>query len=224
MTKYILSIAVTIFSYLSNAQNDDALLWNSLAIEGKLNKDFNYEINSQFRFDDNMSRLSSAFLQSTLDYEIGKLFKLAVGYRLSNRRDNANYSLRNRLFTDLNFDYELLDDFDIEIRLRAQHDFDRLNAINEYILPSKRSLVRIKYGIEYRINKWKPSVSHEIFFNTNERAYSRYRINLALAYKLSKRHRVKIGYTFQQKQAGNVGNDHIYKIGYSYRMKGKLLD
>ncbi|MFK8045731.1 MAG: DUF2490 domain-containing protein [Crocinitomicaceae bacterium] len=224
MTKFLISILLVLSAYSTICQTEDALLWTSAAVDGKINKDFNFELNTQFRFDDNMSRLSSAFFQSAIDYEIGKLLKLAVGYRFSNKRRNENYSLNNRLFSDLNFDYEIFDDFDLEIRLRAQHDFDRFNSINNYIFPSKRSLIRIRYGLEYSMNDWKPSISHELFFNINERSFSRYRLNLALGYKISKRHSVKIGYTFQQKQADMILNEHIYKFGYSYTVKGKLID
>lgn len=210
----------TLFSL---GQNDDALLWTSTAIKGKINSDFNYEFDLQFRFDENMTNLSSAFLQGTVDYEVGKLVKIAVGYRLSNRDEADNYVLKNRLFTDIDFDYEVVNDLDFEVRLRAQHDYDRLSPLNDFIVPDARTLLRFKYGLQYAYKDWKPSISNEYFYHTTARSIMRYRINFGLGYKLTKRHNLKVGYTFQKNLSAIQTTDHIYKIGYTYDIPGRII-
>lgn len=207
-----------------HAQNEDALFWSSASFEGRISKNFNFEINAQLRFDDNMSQLASSLGQATIDYEWGKFIKISAGYRLSNSRGEYNYTLKHRFYSDLDFDYEIINNLDFEFRFRTQYSFDRLTALNEYILPESRTMFRFKYGFQYKVGDWKPSISNELFLNTQERLLTAYRINIGSSYKISKRHSLKLEYTFQKEIGGTRYIEHIYQIGYSYSLKGKLLD
>ncbi|MDX1348791.1 MAG: DUF2490 domain-containing protein [Putridiphycobacter sp.] len=224
MTKKVAFSFLILTHFLVQAQNEDALLWTSASIEGKINSDFNFELNTQFRFADNMSRLTSSFIQGTIDYEVGKLAKIALGYRLSNDLKTVNYAIDQRLFSDIKFKYELLSKLDIDMRMRFQHDFDRLSPLNDYILPQKRTLIRFRYGFDYSWKDCKPSISHELFYNVNDANLSRYRIIAGTSYKISKRHHLKFEYTLQKSLQGVPFQEHIYQIGYTYKLKGKFID
>ncbi len=211
-------------SFCVVSQSADALLWTSIAGEAKITKDFNSELDFQFRFDDNFSLLESMLGQFFVEYEADKNLDIGVGYRLSNKRKNDNYFFRNRLFADINYDLKLAKKLDAEFRLRTQHDFDRFNVINDDILPTKRTVLRLRYGLQYKYKKWRPSVSNEWFFNSNSRLFYTYRINVGSSYKLSKRHNIKLEYTFQTQTFTPILNEHIYQIGYKYNIKGKLIN
>lgn len=223
MIKQLFFTFVFIWSSIAFTQNADALLWTSASLEGKINKDFNFELNTQFRFDDNMSRLASSLWQMSVDYELGKLFKIAGGYRLSNNLNKVNYGIKHRLYSDIKFDYELFKNFELELRGRFQYDFDRLSEVNDYVIPQKKMLLRFRYGFEYDFNDWKPSVSNEFFYNFDDAALTAYRLNVGLGYKISKRHQIKLEYTFQSPINEILYLEHIYQIGYVYDLKGKLF-
>jgi hypothetical protein len=44
------------------------------------------------------------------------------------------------------------------------------------------------------------------------------------SYKISKRHQLKIEYTFQKALQGIPQTEHIYQISYTYKLKGKFID
>ena len=224
MISRLISILLLSCPFFGWAQSADALLWNSVSIDSKLTKDFNAELDLQFRFDDNMSRLASYFGQLAIDYELTKHLKITPGYRLSNARKFDNYFKKQRLYVDLNYDEKIVKRLNAKFRIRTQHDFNRLRIINENTLPDRRTLVRFRYGLQYKYKDWRPSLSNEWFFNTNSRTFDGYRVNLGLKYKISKRHGLKFEYTFQSELLHPFVNEHIYQISYRYNLKGKLFD
>lgn len=217
-TLFLLSSVFCLYS-----QNQDALLWTSASIKGKLSKDFNFELNTQLRFSDNMSQIAKSIVEGSVDYELGNRFKITAGYRLSNSREKYNFVLKNRIYSDFDFDYKIIKKLDLEVRLRAQYVFSRLQPLNEYILPDDKTLLRLKYGFQYKIDDWKPSISHELFFDPNEKLLATYRLNCGISYKINKRHALKVEYTFQKDLSNIIYREYIYQLGYTYNLKGKLL-
>lgn len=224
MTKlFIISTAILV-QFFSVGQYSDALLWTSTSIKSRITKDLNAELDFQMRFKDNVSEISSLFIQTIIDYELGKNAELAVGYRGSYNQGDYNFETLNRVFIDLNYDQSVLKKLDVTLRLRSQHEFNRLRNIGQFIEPEKETAFRIRYGIKYNLKKWKPSIFNEWFFNPALASFYAYRLNFGLGYKISKRHSIKGGYTIQNGTDSPSITKHIYKIGYSYNLKGRLIN
>lgn len=223
MIKLLTLIIIASIQYISIGQYSDALLWTSTSAKARVTKNLNVELDFQFRFNDNISQLSSLFIQPVIKYEIGKNTKIALGYRGSNNRNTYNFETKNRLFLDLGYSQSIIKKLNGCFRVRTQYEFNRLQTFEPYIYPEKETTVRFRYGVKYGFKKWKPSLSNEWFLDPISASFYAYRINIGLGYKISKRHSLKCEYTLQTGISYPTLTKYIYKIAYTYNLKGKLI-
>lgn len=224
MIKVSVILLAILIQSASIAQYSDALLWTSTSAKTRITKDFNAELDFQMRFDNNISQVSSLFIQAIIDYEINKDAKLAFGYRGSNDRNVYNFETLNRLFLDLSYNPSITKDLNAVFRIRTQYEFNRLQIVEHYIYPEKETTIRFRYGFKYDLKKWKPGITNEWFLDPVSASFYAYRVNIGLSYKVSKRHALKCEYTFQTGTESPTLTKHIYKIAYRYSLKGKLIN
>jgi hypothetical protein len=210
---------------LSFAQKKDAMLWTGVGAEMSITKKFNIELESQTRFDNNMSQLQSVYGELGGSYKLMKGLRAGVVYRYARKNSGEYYYNENRICTDIK--YKIKTDFGLSIgsRLRYQHSFDRLSEVNN-ILPSTKDVVRLSLKLSYKIDGFKraqPFLAGELFHAIQPINYysgflDTYRIKAGVSLDLPKKHAVKIYYMYEHEYRASDNNNHIYCIQYNYTL------
>src|SRR4051812_20651333 len=94
--KYILP-AFLLFSSAAFSQVEDVELWTGAQLSHKFSRQFTADVTGQLRFDQNMSRLSRAYIQPGFDYNFSKSLRVGFAYRFISVNENDYYSKRHRL-------------------------------------------------------------------------------------------------------------------------------
>ena len=170
---------LSLFSYDSNAQQNDFQLWNTLNLSKKINKSLRADLKYGARFRENASLLSTQFVDFKVKYKENKRWSFAIGYRsISDYSIPNNLEFKNRFYADAYFSKKLKRYF-FSIRNRVLTQFN--NNVSKEVL-------RQKYKLAYNIKKTKllPSFSIELFYSLDNYFY-KIRNSFELAYPLNKK-------------------------------------
>ena len=103
----------SLFSYDSNAQQNDFQLWNTLNLSKKINKSLRADLKYGARFRENASLLSTQFVDFKVKYKENKRWSFAIGYRsISDYSISNNLEFKNRFYADAYFSKKLKRYFD----------------------------------------------------------------------------------------------------------------
>ncbi len=231
MTRITLSIFLVIFSFQGISQIHDAELWTAASVKSKLIKKLSADFMIQSRFYQNVSTFKTGFVQLSADYDLRSGLAVGFNYRLANKNRISHYEMVNRLCLNLFYQYKIKDlGLRFKVRGRYQREFDRIQAVNDYILPDFESVFRLKLRIDYKNKNFKdlrPFINTEIFSDISELDFTdvtAYRLSAGLNYAISKRHGIKARYIYESNFTDIPRINHIYSISYQYSLKGKLFN
>lgn len=162
----LFAIIVSINGLAQDSQlTQDLEGWASIAIQKKtFNDKLSLDLNQQFRFDQNSSRLYQYFTRIKADYEVFNNIYLGAGYRfIKDGNTDKGFKTEHRINTDLSYKHKI-DRVKLTYRLRYQN---RTNAKNKD-LSTKKYRFRVK--LKYNIKNWKydPFFASEIFYTNKD--------------------------------------------------------
>jgi hypothetical protein len=223
----ILLLSSLILSSLVRAQDKDAMLWTGFSGDMDITKELSVELESQTRFQSNMSQYQQAYGELGVNYKLAKGLKFGATYRYSRKNAGDFYFNENRLCANLRYRYKLDMGLSLAARLRYQHSFDRLSMVNN-IYPNRKNIMRLSFKIDYKnkaIKRFLPFIGGELFHALqpqNQYSYGwldTYRLKAGLTLDLPDRHSVKIYYIFEHEYRASDNLNHIYCVQYNYSIK-----
>ena len=81
-------------------------LWSGIAVEKKINKQFEFKFEEEIRLKDNLSKLNSLLTETGFTYKPNKFYRLGLIYRFTYY---TNGSFGNRLTLSNQFRYKIED-------------------------------------------------------------------------------------------------------------------
>lgn len=196
MRRKILVLLSSLLSVVAVAQQTDLGMWNGIAIEKELSKKFEFQMEEEIRFADNITRINSLLTELGLTYKANKYYRIGLSYRFTYRPKNG--AIDNRITLSNEARYKL-EDFTFTYRLNVQKDFSTKEPI-EY-------KIRNRLGIDYKINKhWEVGIAGELFYSFyyNRNVLDRYRLKWGVDHRFNKHH--SLGFTLIFQEEFNVAN------------------
>ncbi len=223
-SRFLILLSFTVSLFLGSAlksQNRDAGLWTSISVEAKLVKKLSANISQEFRFDENMTRLGTAFTDVGIEYKLNKNFRFAVNYRYTQKHSKEDYySYRHRFYTDIKYSKKIKP-FEVSVRSRFQDQYSDIGrasdgGIAEYYFRNKLSL-------NWNTKKpYSPYISVELFSPLTylrNVAFDNIRSSAGVEYTFTKHQKIDLSYMIQKElNVSNPQTDFIIEIGYSYKL------
>ncbi|MFM9985679.1 MAG: DUF2490 domain-containing protein [Flavobacteriales bacterium] len=202
-----------------NAQINDAGLWTGVSLNSEVKKDFELSFSPEFRLDENLTRLSSYFMDIGSQYKLNKNLSFSAGYRIGGRNSGDFYNLRQRVQVGLTLKKKVKD-FTLSWSPRWQGSIQGVGIENDGdFITTLRNRFKAVYG---GIKKYEISSSFEFFNSTS--AYSppylqNWRWILNLERDLKKGQSFSVGYLVQRDLTESpMEMDFVFLLNYSIRM------
>ncbi len=150
----------------------DLEVWSGIGVyKNFLDKKLELNLEEQFRFHRDASRIDQFFTNFGATYSFNKYFSLGAGYRFISDNDDTEYQSKHRFNFDAKFKYKIN-----RVTLGYRFRYQNGNNFNETIEEDQdypRKAIRNKLSIKYNIKdvKINPYFSTELF-----RAYEKYTI------------------------------------------------
>jgi len=163
--------------------------WGAVGITKKLHKNFNLNLDQQFRFDENSSSLSKYFTQLGGDLKLSKQFTVGAAYRfIREKKSSGSFDNEQRWHADFTFKQKL-ERLSLSYRLRMQTKNEM--GISKAEGDEAINYIRLRVKAGYNIPKWKldPYFSTEIFRKNTASTTAQFnnlRFTLGTKYKLKK--------------------------------------
>jgi hypothetical protein len=213
--KKILVIIVTFLSFYTHAQQGTEL-WNFVGVSKGIGKKLEVGIQFQTRFVEDISYLRTYFADATVSYELFKNTEVTLGYRYLERRKNLEKEFKNRqrFYGEISYGKKI-GKIKFSNRLRYQHQF--VDDAQELVFDS--SYLRNKIGAEYNNkSKFTPYASADFFYNLDE-GFDQFRPKVGVEVKLTKIHRLDIGFQTDIPFSGSQAINPVINIGYKLKFK-----
>ncbi len=203
------------------AQIYDAELWKGVELEKSIGKKLAVSIKEQVRFDNNVSRFKSTFINTSVSWRLSKGLNLSGGYRFTIRENKYN----QRWFTDLGIKPKSIHPrLDLGMRIRYQQDYAIGSSVERVLRPK----VSLKYDRKKKKGKkkqidFRPYVSGEVFYEISYKGneFNKYRLSSGFSYPLSKRNTVRLSYTYQQEfNTANPKYSSIFAAAFTIELPG----
>jgi hypothetical protein len=223
--KYIIVlIMITNASFLF-AQNSDWGLWTSIDAEKNFLKKWDFSIDAQYRWKDNMSVTDQIRAGADISRKLGDYVKLGAGYELiaKHKVKNDEFVYRNRFRMQATGSYKYAR-FTASWRTRMQLTLlETDEARGDFFQGENNKWVwRNRFALKYNIRKtpFKPYINFELFhnlFDGMEYSYYQNRFGIGMEYSLNKRHTLEAGYKRETEiDAKRKYNLNVIKLGYVY--------
>ena len=208
-------VFLTTSDTLAQAQND-AEVWSGVRLNKKISDNLLLRVRQEVRVNDNISSLKSAFVDIGVHYTLNKHLKVTGNYRYIN--DGKGF-FDHRSYTDLRFKYKSKP-FVFSIRNRFQHESQFTEkGIREELL--NRNKFQIAFDLDKKVS---PFISTELYYDYYKTLINKVRYTVGLDLDLKNRMDLCLFYRLQMEQnVPNPNYSYIFGIGYSYKLKGKLL-
>jgi hypothetical protein len=220
------SLASILFLFFTSsliAQENDAGLWTGIGLSYEVNNKFELSVAPEFRLEENISRIGSAFCDVGAEYKLGNGFFATMTYRGGAKNRIDYFQTRQRLQLGLGYKWKA-DDFSLSYALRYQGSIQGGLAGDsdaDFI-----TIIRNKIGVKYEgVKKYTFSTSYE-FFNSasssNPLEWQNWRWTIEVERKLNKRNFVSLGYLIQKDLVSSVpSSDFVVLVGYKHIFKKK---
>jgi len=201
------------------AQYNDAGMWFSINAEKKITPVFSFTLSEEGRFNENISELGTFFTDAGLSYKIGKLFKVSINYRFTNKRQvNDFYSKRHRYYVDLSI-RKKFKPIILSFRTRFQSQYTDMFSSSTGLMPSyySRNKLTLKFDLD---KKYTPYISTELFSPLNNQdggiLIDNARYTAGIEYAFNRMHSLDIFYLIQREcNVKNPETDYIIGLGYN---------
>ena len=130
MKKILVLLSLAFFANRSFSQVQSGL-WSGIAVEKKINKQFEFKFEEEIRLKDNLSKLNSLLTETGFTYKLNKFYRLGLIYRFTHY---TNGSFGNRLTLSNQFRYKI-EDITLSYRFNVQQDFNSRDPIEYKINP-----------------------------------------------------------------------------------------
>ena len=170
--------------------------WSSIAIEGKLNKEWTVLLDEELRFGDDVSDLFYQRTDLGITYQMLPWLKLGLNYWHQYSEKNGNWKLEQKPHFNATIKFKI-GSFTLQDRSRLERRIFE-DADNQWRYRNKLSLTPPVKFTKFSIQ---PYVADEIFINFEDDAYRRNRIYLGCKSKLAKRLALDIYYLLQSDKA-----------------------
>lgn len=200
------------------AQQKDAGLWLSAAIEKRFNKKLSASLTQEARFNENISEAGTLFTEAGMDYRFAKRWSAGLSYRfIQRRRTNDFHSIRHRYMADLSYRVRLKK-LTMVPRIRYQVQYRDINTSENGRIPSKyfRGKLTARLNLEKR---YTPFLSAEVFYQLGikEKFVDNLRYMAGFDYELSKFHSLDIFYMINKEvQVNDPVTEYNFGLGYKY--------
>lgn len=201
------------------AQVDDAALWSHVSIQKNISSFFSLELNQEFRFNENISELGTAFTETGFQYKIIDNIRIGANYRFIQRRrlDNS-YSFRHQHAYFLNLRMEV-GKFDFILREKIQSRYTDINSSEDGKISENK--LRSRLSVRYDLSKrYTPFISAEIYYQLNNpegNEIDNMRYQAGMDYEINKFHSVSIAYLIDKEiNQNNPRTDYVIDIGYEF--------
>lgn len=202
-----------------HAQYNDAGLWLGMTIEKKITSSTSLVLSEELRMNENISQVGTVFTDLGLSHKLNKYFSAGLNYRFSLKRNpDAYYGTRHRLYGDITGRYKIKR-VTIVLRERIQSQMENINSSETGRFPQwyLRSKLTVRYSL---INKIKPSVAIEVFYQLNNpegNEIDNLRYSAGIEYEFNKRHVIEPFYIIQQEiHVNNPVTDFVSGISYAF--------
>lgn len=202
-------------------QNRDAGLWTSASFEVKVVKKLSASISQEFRFNENITELGTAFTDAGLSYKLSKHIQFAANYRfIQKRRIDNYYSFRHRLYVYVKYEKKIKP-VQIQIRSRVQNQLSDIGRASDGGIPEY--YLRNKLSVSLDLDKpYSPYISVELFSPLHyppTSAFDNIRTSAGVEYSFSKHHKADLFYMIQKElNVSRPETDFIIGLGYSYKL------
>lgn len=196
-------------------------VWVSGEYETELFKDFELEVEQEFRFEDNSRQLGRMHTNIGLEYKLAYPLRIGANYRfILNRRDNDLFGHRHRGTVDLTFRHRMRQ-WRFSYRARMQWEVRGWNYTNETgLVPSRkfRNKFELQYQIDRRLAAFVDVNIRVLAFDPNEPGYSginRYRYRAGIEW-LTAEYRTVTLFFLHDRDINVVSPAHEYVVGVSF--------
>lgn len=160
LNKYIFLLSIAILSHTVQAQvEEDIELWSSGTVKVEFTKDFRFEVEQQYRFEDTISQVRTSFTELGVRHEFTDWFDLKLQYRFSVREFERN---QHRISLDASFNWD-------PQNLPVSFEY-RMRYLDEWVdyTGEKENFLRNRFGVEYNLSNWvDPYFEYEHFYRLN---------------------------------------------------------
>ncbi len=215
-----LAMTICLFSVSKQtfAQSDlgtESLFWKSIDLNVKLNKKVSVKQSFQLRSRVDIPQLRSVFSETGISYDFADNWRISGLYRFT-RQANTH---KQRWFSDLEYGLPVkIFKIKNEFRLRYQWERTASDFQSQHLRFAYKLIYRIK-KTDYRIIGMTESFFHLLRGRTY---WSRYRFRIGASKKINKKHKLYIGYTYQNDiNTTSPQISHIAHLKYNYYLKLK---
>lgn len=210
--------------FVVSAQQNDAGAWTAITLNYALNKKTDISLSPEIRLNENMSEISSTFVDIGVQRALKKGFGIAGTYRITNQKqENNNYELRNRFMLDISYKHKLIKRTTLKLRTRFQSQVNGISNAENWSTPSH--VIRFRAGLGYSVNKKITLDFSNELFNTFENKNFIFRQNrtiLSSGYTLNKRSEIGLGLIFQQEyNTTNSTRSFVVACNYTHNFYPK---
>lgn len=176
-------------------------------------KDWRFEVEQQYRFEDTLSTLNKSFTEMGVRYEFTDYFDVKGQYRYSVVENDRN---EHRWSLDLSLEYDI-DDFPVDVGYRFRVTDEKKSYTGE-----KSTYVRNRFSLDWNMSKLvDPYFEYENFYRLNQKKEWRTnRFTLGLEWKLSDEADLETFYRIEDEFNVEVpGKQYIFGLSLSYEVE-----
>ncbi len=217
-------IALLFFSFVTvgaQAQTTDNQLWTAFQVQTDITKRLTLGLDLEVRFDQNISRLRSAFGQAEVSWKFNKYLSASLDYRYGGKENDklSEFSKGHRISFFVTGKYKF-HKFTISDRAGYYNQY-LVDALDGTVNPEKyfRNKTQLRYNITKKLNSF---VYFEFFYrvsgNTPEVDENRYAGGLE--YDFNKKNSVKVLYMYLTEvnvKPKNKDDRNIISVGYTLK-------
>ena len=209
--KKILASFIVLTSFGVHAQESDFRTWNALNINHKINKDFNFQSDIQYRSYEDLDQLQQLLIRG------------GIGYNLTENNNTvlAGYAyIQNRTPTSTD-DYAHSHEHRLYQQFNTKHTLQRFNFAHRFRVEERflenDTQFRFRYQLTATIplnnaklieNTWYLKAYDEIFLQAvKDKTFDRNRLGLSFGYVISPTFSLEAGYMLQSLKASHT--DHL---------------
>jgi hypothetical protein len=213
---FLVLLFCSISPALFSQPQKDAEVWTGVKINKRITENTLLRIRQEIRINDNVSSMKNGFVDIGVHYGLNKYLKISGNYRYIN--DGKGF-FDHRTYTDLRLRYKSKP-FTFSFRSRFQHETQiREKGTKQEVL--NRNKFQITFDLDKKIS---PFISSEAYYDYHKSMVKKMRYTFGLDLDLKNRMELALFYRLQREiNVANPTYGHILGIGYSYRIKGRLL-